>query len=339
MNEVIIVIPAYEPTETMLQLIKEIQQKSSYQVLIVNDGSSGKCEGIFEQAAERGCIVLTHETNQGKGAALKTAFAYIRMNYPNEEGVVCADCDGQHQWEDIQRVAQELSAQPQTIVLGAREFLGEVPVKSLIGNKVTRTIFSIVAGYRIDDTQTGLRGFSVDMLPWLIDIKGKRYEYEMNQLLEAKTAGYRISSLPIQTVYENNNQGSHFRPIHDSIRIYLPILKFSLSSLSCGVIDFILFFLLHWLTNNILFSVIGARVISSLINYVINKNLVFNRKKQSHAKPILKYYSLAGFILISNYLMISIFNDTVNLSLFTSKSFTEGILFMVSYYVQKRFVF
>lgn len=96
---------------------------------------------------------------------------------------------------------------------------------------------------------------------------------------------------------------------------------------------------IHWLTNNLLFSVIGARAISSFINYIINKNIVFNRKKQSHIKPILKYYSLAGFILVSNYLMISLFNDTGNLSLFTSKSFTEGILFMVSYYVQKKFIF
>lgn len=166
----IIVIPAYEPNVKMLQLIKEVQQSNSYRVIIVNDGSSVECEGIFEQAAKRGCMVLTHKTNQGKGATLKTAFTHIQTHYPNEEGIVCADCDGQHRWGDIQRVADEIAVHPQTIVLGAREFVGEVPLKSLIGNKVTRTIFSFVVGYKINDTQTGLRGFSVDMLPWLIDI-------------------------------------------------------------------------------------------------------------------------------------------------------------------------
>lgn len=335
----IIVIPAYEPNDKMLELIKKVQQSGDYRVLIVDDGSSKECEGIFEQAKKTGCIILTHGTNQGKGVALKTAFTYINEHFPNENGVVCADCDGQHRWEDIKRVAQGLAEHPQTIVLGSREFVGEVPLKSLIGNKVTRTIFSFVAGYKIDDTQTGLRGYSVDMLPWLIEIKGNRYEYEMNQLLEAKSAGYSVHSIPIQTVYENKNKGSHFRPVYDSIRIYLPILKFSLSSVSCGIIDFVLFFLLHWLTKNLLVSVIGARVISSFINYMINKNIVFNRKGQSHIKPILKYYGLAGLILVGNFLMISLFNDQVNLSLFTSKSFTEGILFMVSYYVQKRFIF
>lgn len=335
----IIVIPAYEPNDKMLELIKEVQKSGDYQVLIVDDGSSKECKGIFEQAKKTGCIVLTHDSNQGKGVALKTAFTYINEHFPNENGVVCADCDGQHRWEDIKRVAQGLAEHPQTIVLGSREFVGEVPLKSLIGNKVTRTIFSFVAGYKIDDTQTGLRGYSVDMLPWLIEIKGNRYEYEMNQLLEAKSAGYSVHSITIQTVYENKNKGSHFRPVYDSIRIYLPILKFSLSSVSCGVIDFVLFFLLHWLTKNLFVSVIGARVISSFINYMINKNIVFNRKGQSHIKPILKYYGLAGLILVGNFLMISLFNDQVNLSLFTSKSFTEGILFMVSYYVQKRFIF
>jgi glycosyltransferase involved in cell wall biosynthesis len=334
----IIVIPAYEPNDKLLQLIKEVQS-GGYRAIIVNDGSSKECEGIFEQAEQTECIVLTHESNQGKGVALKTAFTYINKHFSNEDGVVCADCDGQHRWEDIKRVAQGLSEHPQTIVLGSREFVGEVPLKSLIGNKVTRTIFSFVAGYKINDTQTGLRGFSFDMLPWLIEIKGNRYEYEMNQLLEAKSAGYSVHSIPIQTVYENKNKGSHFRPVYDSIRIYLPILKFSLSSVSCGVIDFVLFFLLHGLTKDLLFSCIGARVISSLINYMINKNIVFNRKGQSHIKPILQYYCLAGIILVSNFFMISLFNDQINLSLFTSKSFTEGILFMVSYYVQKRYIF
>jgi glycosyltransferase involved in cell wall biosynthesis len=334
-----VIIPAYEPNEKLLLLIDEIGRNSNYRILVVNDGSSESCRSIFDQAADKGCTVLSHETNQGKGAALKTAFSYIIKHFPDEDGVVCADCDGQHRWEDIQRMAEALPSYQGTILLGRREFVGKVPLKSLIGNTITRSVFSFVSGYKINDTQTGLRGFSIDMLPWLLQIKGERYEYEMNQLLEAKAAGYKVSSIPIKTIYENNNKGSHFHPVYDSIRIYLPILKFSFSSLSCGIIDLILFFLLNWLTGNLVMSVIGARIISSFGNYLLNKNLVFKAKKYLHSKTMFKYYGLAVMIVVGNYLMIEFFTHTSDFSLFTSKIFTEGILFVVSYYAQRNFIF
>jgi putative flippase GtrA len=335
----IVIIPAYDPNEKLLLHIDEIGQNSNYSILIVNDGSSESCRSIFHQAENKGCTVLSHETNQGKGAALKTAYSYIIDHLPDEDSVVCADCDGQHSWEDIQRMAEALPSHQSTILLGSREFVGKVPLKSLIGNTITRSVFSFVSGYKINDTQTGLRGFSIDMLPWLLQINGKRYEYEMNQLLEAKSAGYMVSSIPIKTIYENNNKGSHFHPVYDSIRIYLPILKFSFSSLSCGIIDLILFFILNWLTGNLVMSVIGARIISSFGNYLLNKNLVFKAKKYFHSKTMIKYYGLAVLILVGNYLMIEFFTHTSNFSLFTSKIFTEGILFVVSYYAQRHFIF
>ena len=330
-------MPALEPNEKMLQLIDQIQQFSDYRILIVNDGSSDSCESIFHQAEEKGCVVLAHRANQGKGAALKTAYSYILTNVSNEDGVVCADCDGQHKWEDIQRLAEALPSYQKTILLGSREFVGKVPLKSLIGNTITRSVFSFVSGYKINDTQTGLRGFSIDLIPWLLTIKGSRYEYEMNQLLEAKSAGFKVESIPIQTIYENKNKGSHFRPIYDSIRIYIPILKFSLSSLSCGIIDIILFFILNWLTSNLLFSVVGARIISSISNYLVNRKLVF--KADSGYKTMMKYYGLAVALLVLNYLIIHFFNNTSEFSLFSSKIFTEGILFVFSYYAQRVYIF
>ena len=67
-------------------------------------------------------------------------------------------------------------------------------------------------GERIPDTQTGLRGYPAAMIPWLRSVRGDRYEYELNLLLEARNAGYAICSVEIDTVYLNHNSGSHFRP-------------------------------------------------------------------------------------------------------------------------------
>ncbi len=331
-----IIIPAYEPDGRLISLINNIQRNCNYDIVIVNDGSSPSSTEVFLEAAKLGCTVLTHEHNQGKGAALKTAFSYLIDNHLIDD-IVCADCDGQHTWQDILGIADAVSSHTNAIILGCREFVGKVPARSLLGNKITGFIYSLIAHRKIADTQTGLRGFSASMLPWLVTVKGNRYEYEMNQLLEVNTAGFELFCIPIETIYENNNEASHFHPVRDSIRIYLPILKFMLSSAACGVIDFIALFVLNSLTHNLLVSVVTARVISSLCNYFINRDLVF--RSQKHVSTIVKYYALAILILSCNYTLIRFFIHIVGLGLAISKLITEGILYLFSYIIQHRFIF
>lgn len=334
----IIIIPAYQPDFRLIRLIQEIQENSDYNILIVNDGSGRQCDSIFYSAREAGCTVLNHEANQGKGAALRTAFRYL-LDARSNEGFICADCDGQHAWKDIHRLAEIVPAHPTSIILGCRKFIGKVPLKSMLGNKITRGIFSLITGCKISDTQTGLRGFTASMLPWLVELKGNRYEYEMNQLLEAKKAGYGFNCIPIDTIYENNNSGSHFNPIKDSIRIYLPIIKFSLSSIICGLLDFVLLFIIKRTSDNLLFAVVGARLISSLTNYLLNRNLVFSERKGKKSTTLVQYYLLAMVIMGCNYLLMSLFNETLGLSLLLSKILTECILFTFSYTVQHKVIF
>ncbi len=333
-----IIIPAYQPDNRVLKLIDEIRANSNYEIILIDDGGGEKYKPIFEKAVETGCTVLIHEINQGKGAALKTAFTYL-LECNESDGFICADCDGQHTWKDIKTLAETIPSYPTSIVLGCRKFIGKVPFKSMFGNKITRAIFSLLTGNKISDTQTGLRGFSARMLPWLVQLNGNRYEYEMNQLLEAKAAGYSFHCIPIETIYENNNEGSHFHPVRDSIRIYMPILKFSMSSMTCGVLDFILLFLLKSLSDDLLFAVVYARVISSLCNYFLNKHLVFDSKSDKKLTSLLQYYLLAVSILILNYFIISFLHETAGLSLFVSKLLTEAVLFTFSFLIQHRVIF
>jgi putative flippase GtrA len=177
------------------------------------------------------------------------------------------------------------------------------------------------------------------MLPWLIQLNGNRYEFEMNQLLEAKDAGYDFHCIPIETIYENNNVSSHFHPMRDSFRIYLPILKFSMSSMVCGILDFALLFLLKYLTHDLFYAVVFARVISSLCNYLLNKHLVFDVKSGSRLTSVLQYYLLAVAILACNYLIISFLHETLGIFLIISKLLTEVLLFFLSYTVQHKVIF
>jgi len=333
-----IIIPAYQPDEQVLKLIKNIKENSDYDIILIDDGSDFKCKHIFDDAKAYGCMLLTHKVNIGKGAALKTAFQYL-LEHNNIDAFICADCDGQHTWEDIQKLAFELPSNPNSILLGCRKFMGSVPLRSMFGNKLTSAIFSLITGNKINDTQTGLRGFSASMLPWLIQLKGNRYEYEMNQLLEAKTAGYQFHYIIIETIYENKNKGSHFNPIKDSIRIYLPIIKFSISSILCALLDFVMLLIFKHLSDNLFFSVVAARIVSSICNYLMNKHLVFNARSKKKATTLLQYYILTVFILACNYIILSFLNEKLGISLVYSKIITEALLFVVSYTLQRKIIF
>jgi glycosyltransferase involved in cell wall biosynthesis len=333
-----IIIPAYQPDNRVLELINEIRGNSDFEIIIIDDGSGEKYRLIFDKAAELGCTVLLQKTNQGKGAALKTAFTHL-LDTNDKDSFICADCDGQHTWTDIKKLAQAISFHPDSIILGCRKFVGKVPLKSLFGNKITSAVFSLLTGNKIKDTQTGLRGYSAPMLPWLMQLNGNHYEFEMNQLLEAKKAGYNFHCITIETIYENNNKSSHFHPIRDSIRIYLPILKFSMSSTFCGAIDFILLFLFKYLTGDLFYAVVFARIISSFSNYLLNKHFVFDVKANRRWTSLLQYYLLVMVILVCNYLLISFFNETLGILLFLSKLLTEALLFFFSYTIQHKFIF
>ena len=334
-----VLIPSYEPDSRLIDLIKNLRSLTEAPIIVVDDGSGEHFRTIFEDVKAAGCTVLTHIVNRGKGRALKTGFQYILDNVP-AEAVVCADSDGQHSPKDILEVARVSECTEAKMVLGSRLFSGKVPLRSRFGNRLTSKVYDAATGINIGDTQTGLRGYPRSMLGWLCQVPGERFEYEMNLLLEAPVHGYGITELPIDTIYLNDNESSHFRPIADSLKIYLPILKFSASSVLAGVIDFILLLLFQFLSTNLLLSVIGARVGSSAANYAINRRLVFNRQRsESRRTSMPRYYTLVVLIVGLNYGCLSLLHTLLGVPLVPAKLATECLLFVFSYWAQRRFVY
>jgi putative flippase GtrA len=335
-----ILIPSYEPDVRLLNLVMQLQTFKLGPIVIVDDGSGGEYRGIFETAEAYGCTVLTHEVNQGKGRALKTGFQYIREHGP-QGGVVCADSDGQHLPHDIRSIFETLLAQTSPgIVLGSRRFTGKVPARSRFGNRVTRTVFSLTTGSKVYDTQTGLRGFPYAMLDWLCQIPGERFEYEMNMLLTAHKEGYEITEEFIDTVYLEHNESSHFRPLADSFRIYMPILKFSTSSVLSALIDFGLLFIMQYFTHHLFLSVVTARLCSSMFNYTMNRKYVFSAGRGSKiGQSLPKYFSLVVLVLLLNYGLLYLYYEQLIIPLMAAKILTEISIFVFSYWAQRRFVF
>jgi glycosyltransferase involved in cell wall biosynthesis len=320
-------------------LIYDLIDICNYNIVIVDDGSKEAFKYIFDTTSKLGCTILTHEKNKGKGAALKTGIKYIKQT-KEADGVVTADCDGQHLAKDIVKIAESIKEQNNSIVLGTRRFVGKVPFRSRFGNSLTRTLLSFASGTKVYDTQTGLRGFSLQMLDWLCEISGDRFEYEMNMLLEATPAGYSFKEIDIETVYLEQNKSSHFHPLKDSLKVYLPILKFSMSSLLSGILDFILLGIIQLFTSNLFLAVVGARICSAVLNYTVNRFYVFSKFKDASIKASLRrYFILATLVMIVNYGVIDIYFSIIGLSLFLAKVLTEITIFFFSFWSQRKFVF
>ena len=336
-----ILIPAFEPDERLVTLIKQIKEACSFEILVIDDGSGEKFQDIFNDLRNLDVSVVMHAVNKGKGCALKTGFAYIMDVLKENEGVMTADADGQHLCKDILRIADKLRSVDNKIILGERNFAGKIPLKSSVGNWISLSVFNMLSGQNIKDTQTGLRGFSSSMLPWLLTIEGDRYEYEMNVLLKAGSAGYGIRTIDIETVYIDSNKSSHFRPVHDSFLVIFPFLKFCVSGFSSAVVDYVLLFLFQWITQNLLFSVIVARIASSAFNFVINKLHVFNIASVSRRtkSELIKYYILVCILLTFNYFILLFLSQDLHIPLFWSKLITELTLFTISYPAQRFIVF
>lgn len=331
----IALIPAYEPEEGFILLLRELREYE-FQIVVVNDGSSPQSRPLFSEA-EHYAVVLEHERNRGKGCALKTGLHYIGEHFAGPFIVVTMDADGQHKAKDAVRVCEEAGRHPEALVLGSRRFTGKVPLRSRFGNTVTRYVFRIFSGNSVRDTQTGLRGFSDRRLPELLCVPGERYEYEMNVLMAFSRNRRPIREVEIETVYLEGNASSHFDAVRDSWRIYRDILKFSASSLCSFAVDYVLFCTLGAITGRLVFSNITARLMSASLNYTINRVLVF-QSKASLWKTAVQYVLLASAILLCNTALLTALVRT-GLAGWLAKLLTELILFLASWFVQSRWIF
>ncbi|MFT3832823.1 MAG: glycosyltransferase family 2 protein [Micropruina sp.] len=331
----VLLIPAYQPDRRLLELVRELAAVApELDVVIVDDGSGPHYAPVFSDAATLGADVIGFTANRGKGAALKHGFAHIAAHYPGQD-VVCADSDGQHTVRDILRVGR--AVRPGAMVLGVRAFSGRVPVRSRVGNTLTRWAFRAATGVSVSDTQTGLRGYPASALEWLVGVPGERFEYELNLLLRGRGAGWAIEELPISTIYLAGNASSHFRPLADSVRVSLPLLAFSASSLIAFVVDLVLLLVVNALTGSLLAAVVAARGLSSAVNFAINRRVVFSSRRRLGG-ALGRYYLLVVVLLLANYGLLAALTG-FGMALVVAKLLVEPVLFIASYQLQRNLVF
>ena len=348
--KVSVIIPSLNPDNKLIQVVDALVAKGFDDIILVNDGSDDAHMKPFLQLQEYSqCTILTHEVNRGKGRGLKTAFDYCIANRPDIDGVVTVDGDNQHRAEDIFNCCAKMIEYKDKVILGVRDFSGkDVPPKSKFGNNMTSFVFKFVCGLNISDTQTGLRAIPFKFLPLFSKVKGERFEYETNMLLEFKNSNIDFKQVPIETVYIEENASTHFNPIKDSLKIYGVIFKYIFSSLVSSIIDLAIFSIVGAFAYGkledslrILLATVVARVVSSLFNFLFNRKAVF-KANNNFGRAVVRYYTLCVCQLLVSYGLVYVITSLLGLGqvmTVITKGIIDTVLFMISFYIQRIWVF
>jgi glycosyltransferase involved in cell wall biosynthesis len=362
-QDVAVLIPSFQPDERLQPYVEELTGADFQRIVVVDDGSGAEYARVFDSLERIGGVtVLRYPENRGKGYALRHGMRYLLEEHNGCAYIVTADSDGQHTVADIRSMADALRRDSTGLLLGTRDFsASHVPGKSRAGNQITSKVFHVLYGQKVGDTQTGLRGYARGLIPQFLRIKGDRYDYEMNQLIHCAIEGIPIRALPIETVYENNNEGSHFRTVVDSYRIYRVILsrfvRFAMSSAFCFLVDYGIYLLLNYLLKTYVpaldqylsfffvrfvarigIAAAAARAVSATVNFMINKRLVFESQVRS-GRAFLRYVCTVLLIIVLSSVIVSSLYIGLGLSENFTKIPVDIVLFCLSYFLQRKWVF
>lgn len=291
----LVLIPAYEPDEQLVHLTQKLHAQG-LSVLVVDDGSGEGYQPVFDQAAQYATVVTLPE-NRGKGGALKAGMSHIRDQIPECDYFITCDADGQHRVEDVLRV-RELLHKGEKFVLTVRTWRKDIPLRSKVGNNLSRFVYALLANRYLSDNQSGLRGFSRVHIDWLLQVQRSNYDYEMNVLYYAAKKNIRIATLPIEAVYIGNNESSHFSPIKDTVRIYRSLFSLAGGTL-LGFLASELMVLAVTLTmgyQHLLVTMPLVAATSYLVSFLMNR-LVFFRNTPCHDYFTTLVYKVILYVL------------------------------------------
>lgn len=209
----LIIIPAFNEEKRLGGLLKRISSICSLKnVLVVDDGSVDKTAIIAEKAGSK---VLKQKTNQGKGIALRAGFDFaVRNNY---KAVITMDADGQHAPDELPLFLNYYKKYKTDLIVGTRkQKLSEMPFLRFLVNKTTSLVTSILAGIRVNDSQSGYRLINSSLIK-KINLKTSRFQMETEIIVKAARAGFSLGEVPIKTIYFENFK-SHINPFIDTFR-------------------------------------------------------------------------------------------------------------------------
>ena len=349
-SKIPVIIPAYQPDEEMIGVIRELRQNGVSNIIVVDDGSGAAYTEFFQRAREEyGCSLIHHAENLGKGRALKSAFNMILGSEDEILGCVTMDCRGSFFCSDILKVMDELAVHPTDLIMGKRVLdVSRMTKKSRVGNKVLQLSFHYLVGILVTDVQSGLRGIPLSYMRKLMNVKGERYEFDTNMLINCKKCSVIVREVPLETVYSARRNQEQYRAIRDNLSIYLTFATYIFTSMFASIVDLILFMIFcdmlgrfHVLSGTQMYVVIAtamARCVSATVNYRLNYRIVF-RTKSAQTSTFAKWVILCIVQMAMSATAVSVLHGLIGGPEILFKIPVDFCLFFFSYYFSREFVY
>lgn len=195
----------------MIGYVLERARPLRIDTIVVNDGST---DGTRNIAMAYGARVLEHPRNLGKGAALRTGFAYLLQK--NYSLVITLDADGQHDPAEIPFLLDVFeTVQPDILIASRAGEFNRMTFLRRFWNRLGVRAVSRLCHCDITDSQSGFRLIRARVLRG-ISLSTSGFETELELLIKACKRGFGVLSVPIKIMWVDGSVSSHFRPVTDT---------------------------------------------------------------------------------------------------------------------------
>ena len=313
-----IIIPSYNPSEKLIGLTQDLK-KYFQNIIVINDGSKPDYDYIYKKAEENKCTILKNNSNLGKGQSIKDGIKEaLNRNNKNLKGFITVDSDGQYSADDVKNVADELLNNPQSLVLGIRDFSKiKLSAKQKFRNSISTLLFKLSTGKKCKD-------------------------FLMDAMLAVDT-----KTVSVQTDSTGNDRASNYHVFSDTLRVFARFITYTFSSLSSYLLDVILFAVLNQhlipriITNDVacvwISSSIG-KIAAAVLNYIINKKLSFKSKAPGTVE-FLKYLIVFLIKLTGSGVFVNLLKSYIPIPITLLRCIVDTLIFFVCYRLQKVWVF
>ncbi len=214
MKSCCVLICAYNESAYIEEVVRSVLMQHPAKVIVVDDGSMDGTGGLAKAA---GAEVIRHETNQGKGAALRTGFNAVLKS--SCDAVVVVDGDGQHNPDEISRFIDAYERTGIPVLVGNRMANTEgMPFTRRLTNQFMSWVLNRLVKIYVADAPCGYRFYRTNVLPFIISDE-ERFAFEFDILVHAALRKIRIDSVRVSTIY-NRKRRSHVEPLRDAVALF-----------------------------------------------------------------------------------------------------------------------
>jgi glycosyltransferase involved in cell wall biosynthesis len=209
----LVVVPALNAEESIGGIVAECRRVNEH-VLVVDDGSIDRTAAV---ARDAGAEVVSHPVNRGKGAALKTGFAYALEH--GFDAVVTLDADGQHLPREIPKFLAARAESGADLIIGGRAHLfGQMLPRRRLANRFSARTIAWISKTNVTDSQSGFRLYSANLLR-AVRLRSDGFDMESEVIVHAGCRGFKVMTIPIELAFVDGLSTSHYKPLSDTLRI------------------------------------------------------------------------------------------------------------------------